>query len=233
MNKLQNFNFEGNNVRTILINNEPFFIGKDVAEVLGYSNTRDALNRHVDEEDKNTVAIHDGNKGNPNQTAIAESGVYSLIFGSHLESAKHFKHWVTAEVLPAIRKTGAYQGKPLTATEQLKLIAKSNIELDDRVTNLEDTMRVSGVQEQQLRMAVNKHVMQIIGGKEAPAYSKLGSSVFQQCWHDFKRYFEIPRYGELPRIKFDEGIRYVEAWLPDTETRLEIANQNAQGELFK
>ncbi|MGK4058137.1 ORF6C domain-containing protein [Loigolactobacillus coryniformis] len=233
MNELQNFNFEGNDVRTILINNEPFFVGKDVAEVLGYSNTRDALNRHVDEEDKNTVAIHDGNKGNPNQTAISESGIYSLIFSSHLESAKQFKHWVTAEVLPTIRKNGAYQGKPLTATEQLKLIAKSNIELDDRVTNLEDTMRVSGVQEQQLRMAVNKHVMQIIGGKEAPAYSKLGSSVFQQCWHDFKRYFEIPRYGELPRIKFDEGIRYVEAWLPDTETRLEIANQNAQGELFE
>jgi hypothetical protein len=123
--------------------------------------------------------------------------------------------------------------KPMSATEQLSLAVKSVLEIDDRVTTLEDTMRVSGVQEQQLRMTVNKHVMQIIGGKKAPAYSKLGSSVFQQCWHDFKRYFEIPRYGELPRIKFDEGIRYVEAWLPDTETRLEIANRNAQGELFE
>jgi hypothetical protein len=122
--------------------------------------------------------------------------------------------------------------KPLTAVQQLKLMNRAVLEIDDRVTNLEDTMRVSGVQEQQLQSAVNSHVLQIIGGKKAPAYGKLSSSVFQQCWHDFKRYFQIPRYGELPRIKFDEGIRYIEAWLPNTETRLEIANQNAQGELF-
>lgn len=83
-------------------------MGKDVATALGYSNTRDALNRHVDNEDKNTVVIPDGNKGNPNQTIINESGLYSLIFGSKLEKAKRFKHWVTSEVLPCIRKHGGY-----------------------------------------------------------------------------------------------------------------------------
>ena len=93
MNEMKIFNFENNDVRTHVINDEPWFVGKDVAEVLGYSNTRDALNKHVDDEDKNTVAIHDGTSGNPNQTIINESGLYSLVFKSQLPSAKRFKRW--------------------------------------------------------------------------------------------------------------------------------------------
>ncbi|MCS8572967.1 phage antirepressor [Pediococcus pentosaceus] len=108
MNELQNFNFEGNKVRTVLINDDPYFVGKDIADVLGYLNTRDALSKHVDEEDKNSVAIHDGKKGNPNQVVINESGMYSLVLSSKLPNAKKFKHWVTNEVLPSIRKHGAY-----------------------------------------------------------------------------------------------------------------------------
>ncbi|MCM6810188.1 phage antirepressor [Pediococcus pentosaceus] len=108
MNELQNFNFEGNEVRTVLINDEPYFVGKDIADVLGYSNSRKALIDHVDEEDKNTVTIRDGNKGNPNQVVINESGMYSLVLSSKLPNAKKFKHWVTNEVLPSIRKHGAY-----------------------------------------------------------------------------------------------------------------------------
>lgn len=108
MNELQNFNFEGNKVRTVLINDEPYFVGKDIADVLGYLNTRDALPKHVDEEDKNSVAIHDGKKGNPNQVVINESGMYSLVLSSKLPNAKKFKRWVTNEVLPSIRKHGAY-----------------------------------------------------------------------------------------------------------------------------
>ena len=119
MNELQLFNFENNQVRTLLINDEPWFVGKDVAQILGYSNPRDALSKHVDNEDKNSVAIRDGNKGNPNQTVINESGVYALVFGSKLPSAKRFKHWVTSEVLPTLRKTGGYT-MPKTYLEALK-----------------------------------------------------------------------------------------------------------------
>lgn len=109
MNDLQIFkNKEFGNVRVIEKDGEPWFVGKDVADALGYQNTRDALSTHVDSEDKNTVAIHDGNKGNPNQTIITESGLYSLVLSSKLPSAKQFKRWVTSEVLPAIRKTGSY-----------------------------------------------------------------------------------------------------------------------------
>ena len=108
MNEIKIFNNpEFGKVRTMETNGEPYFVGKDVAEILGYSNTRDALTKHVDSEDKNTVAICDG-KGNPNQTVINESGLYSLILSSKLPKAKEFKRWVTSEVLPSIRKHGAY-----------------------------------------------------------------------------------------------------------------------------
>ena len=95
-------------VRTMTINGEPYFVGKDVADILGYSNSRKALIDHVDEEDKNTVTIRDGIPGNPNQVVINESGLYSLILSSKLPTAKRFKRWVTSEVLPSIRKHGVY-----------------------------------------------------------------------------------------------------------------------------
>lgn len=103
----QLFNFHNQQVRTVTINDEPYFVGKDVATILGYSNTRDALSHHVDDEDKG-VAKLDTLGGRQNQTIINESGLYSLILGSKLPTAKEFKHWVTSEVLPAIRKHGAY-----------------------------------------------------------------------------------------------------------------------------
>ena len=107
MNELQTFNFEELPVRTIIIDGEPYFVGKDVADILGYSNSRKALLDHVDEEDKLTSRIVTAGQ-NRNQTMINESGLYSLIFSSKLESAKRFKRWVTSEVLPAIRKHGIY-----------------------------------------------------------------------------------------------------------------------------
>ena len=110
MSNIQIFeNPEFGSIRTVEINNEPWFVGKDVAEALGYANTRDALAKHVDDADKTSVAIRDsGSNYQSMANVINESGVYSLIFGSKLPKAKEFKHWVTSEVLPAIRKHGGY-----------------------------------------------------------------------------------------------------------------------------
>lgn len=111
MEELQIFNFGDLPVRTLEIDNEPYFVGKDVALILGYSNTRDALNKHVDEDDKKILTSRNTTLENlPNRglTAVNESGLYSLIFSLKLESAKRFKRWVTSEVLPAIRKHGVY-----------------------------------------------------------------------------------------------------------------------------
>lgn len=94
-------------VRTVVINGEPWFVGKDVAEILGYSNSRDALSKRVDEEDKG-VAKCDTLGGVQDLTVINESGLYCLILSSKLPTAKQFKHWITSEVLPSIRKNGGY-----------------------------------------------------------------------------------------------------------------------------
>ena len=95
------------NIRTIMIDDEPWFVGKDVAKALGYSNSRDALAKHVDSEDKG-VSKCDTLGGAQELTVINVSGLYALIYGSKLKSAKDFKRWVTSEVLPSIRKHGTY-----------------------------------------------------------------------------------------------------------------------------
>lgn len=107
MQALQTFNFEELPVRTLTVNEEPYFVGKDVADILGYKNGSRDINAHVDAEDKLTYQISTAGQRR-NQTIINESGLYSLIFSSKLESAKRFKRWVTSDVLPAIRKHGIY-----------------------------------------------------------------------------------------------------------------------------
>jgi len=115
MNKLQEFNFKGNNVRTVQISNEPYFVGKDVAEILGYSRPQKAVRDLVDQDDQKTLAYKAcpnlglwSNNDFSDKTIINESGMYSLIMNSQMPNAKQFKHWVTGEVLPSIRKHGAY-----------------------------------------------------------------------------------------------------------------------------
>lgn len=117
----QIFNFEKNEVRTFLINDEPYFVGKDVASVLGYSNTPKAIRDHVDEEDKTQ-----NESFTVNGTAlmlINESGLYSLILKSKMPNARKFKRWVTSEVLPTIRKTGSYTNVPQSFAQALRLAA--------------------------------------------------------------------------------------------------------------
>ncbi len=112
-NELINFHHEMfGDIRAIEIKNEVWFVGADVATALGYTNPRKALGDHVDDEDKNTVTIRDGIQGNPNKTIINESGLYSLVLSSKLPQAKVFKHWVTAEVQPSIRRHGPYATAP-------------------------------------------------------------------------------------------------------------------------
>lgn len=101
------FNFRGQDVRTVIINNEPYFVGKDVAEILGYTNPRQALKNHVDEDDKG-VSKCDTPGGKQDLVIINESGMYSLVLSSKLPQAKEFKRWVTSEVLPTIRKHGMF-----------------------------------------------------------------------------------------------------------------------------
>ena len=125
MNKVKIFNSEEfGDVRTVTINGDPWFVGKDVAAALGFTNPRDAISTHVFDEDKGVESI-DTLGGKQKMTVINEPGLYALVFGSRLKSAQRFKHWVTSEVLPAIRRTGGYQmlapqGKELLALAVLE-----------------------------------------------------------------------------------------------------------------
>lgn len=125
MNEVQLFNFENHEVRSLLINSEPWFVGKDVAEVLGYAKPLNAIAQHVDKDDSLKQGLTDSLGRQQKTIFVNESGLYALIFGSKLESAQKFKRWVTSEVLPALRKTGQYQVKELSGQE---LMAKALIE---------------------------------------------------------------------------------------------------------
>ena len=138
MNNLQVFN-NGlfGTVRVAYYNSLPYFVGIDVADALGYSNTRDAIRTHVDIDDRATVEIHDGRQ-NRKVIGINESGLYALIFGSKLEKAKEFKHWVTSEVLPQIRQTGGYipinsQDDDLTIMAKAHQILERTLQEKDRL----------------------------------------------------------------------------------------------------
>lgn len=143
MNNLQIFNSpEFGQVRIVQQNGEPWFIGKDVAEILGYSNTKDAIAKHVDDEDKLGSQIATSGQ-NRNMTIINESGLYSLILSSKMPKAKEFKRWVTSEVIPAIRKTGGYIAGSENMTDaeimaKAMLVAQSTIrQRDQRIKELE------------------------------------------------------------------------------------------------
>lgn len=136
-------NEEFGQVRTLLIDDEPYFIGKDVAEILGYSDTSDALKKHVDEEDKMGRQIADSLGRLQTTKIINESGLYSLILSSKLPTAKKFKRWVTSEVLPQIRKTGGYipVNEEMTDSEIMAralLISQKTIEQKDELLKIKE-----------------------------------------------------------------------------------------------
>lgn len=138
MEELQIFkNEEFGEIRTVTIDNEPWFVGKDVATALGYTNPQKAVRDHVLEEDRGMNEM-DTPSGRQNLAVINESGLYALIFGSKLESAKRFKHWVTSEVLPSIRKTGGYQMQSPQGKELLALaVLEAHKTIEEQTAQIE------------------------------------------------------------------------------------------------
>ena len=232
MNELQIFNSkEFGEIRTILINNEPWFIGKDVATALGYSNTRDALMAHVEEEDKGVVKC-DTPGGKQDMVAVNESGLYALIFGSKLSDAKKFKRWVTSEVLPSIRKTGGYSMKPMNTQEQIKLLAQGNVELEkkidyvnERVDSLEQDMPLYGCEIDEVKAHVNRKGVKILGGKDSKAYrdSSIRSSVYSDMYRQLKREFgAVASYKSIKRKYIADVHEFIDCYEPPMVLREQI-----------
>lgn len=234
MNELQIFNFEKNDVRLLQAETETWFAATDVCAVLEIKNTSHALSRLEDDE-ITTIALNDSG-GRPFKLSfVNEYGLYNLVLGSRKPEAKKFKRWITHEVIPSIRKTGGYELSQPTSTKALLLAALEQEErlakVEDVVGELKDTMRIDGGQEFTLKRHATSKVVGELGGKESQAYETLNRKAFSQFWKEFKNYFKIPRYGDLPKMKMQEAIDFIKEWTPDTALRLEIKQANNQTHL--
>lgn len=223
-------------IRTITIDGEPWLVGIDVAKALGYKKPTDAVNNNVEEDDSRREGVTD-NLGRVQQTiVINESGLYSLIFNSKLDSAKRFKKWVTSEILPSIRKTGEYkQDNTGDVQGQIKLLAQGTTELyervegaENRIKELEDTMNLDYGQQRILEKSVNKTVISCLGGKDSNAYKQIGRKVFAECNGDLKDFFKVNARANVPRRRYEEAVIYSENWKPCTNTAMLIEQYNAQ-----
>ena len=228
MNQLEIFkNREFGEIRTVTVDGEPWFVmfvGKDVAGILGYTNTPKAVRDHVDEEDKLTERIVLSGQ-NREVICINESGLYSLILSSKMPGAKRFKRWVTSEVLPQIRRTGTYQ-KPMTPQEMMRVQLGMIDGHEERITHLENTMTIDYEQQQELKKTVNKRVIEVLGGKKVPAYKEMSKKVFSECNHDIQDYFRVNSRNNIPTKRYQEAVEYVEGWNPSNNTILEIRSCN-------
>lgn len=249
MNDITIFNNpEFGDVRTIMIDGEPWFCGKDVAGNLGYVNEKNAVKRHCDDGEvlKQTLGVQTGIKkdGTPAMMDVEmffvnESGLYSLIFGSKLESAKKFKKWVTSEVLPQLRKTGSYGVSKLPQTpmellelhyEAIKQVDHKVDTLEDRFNKLEADMPVFTIDAKNIQSAVKKKGVDVLGGKESNAYKDKSTrtSVYADIQCMLRRNFGVRRYEEIKHSQAEVAIRLVEEYVPPLILQQKVDMENAQ-----
>lgn len=223
--------FDGQAIRMLDLDGEPWFVASDVCTVLGLANPSMALSR-LDEDERSKFNL--GRQGDVN--TVNEFGLYVLILGSRKPEAREFKRWVTHEVIPSIRKYGSYEvGQQPNNT---KLLLQTALKQEERLESVEgdvkylkDNMRINGPQEQRINMNARGKIMECLGGKDANAYKRIGKKAFSQFWREFKAYFQIPRYGELPKVKFEKALQFIQEWTPDTALRMEIKKMNDQQQL--
>ena len=224
-------NEEFGTIRTVVIDGEPWFSGKDIAVSLGYENTKDAIKKHVFEEDKSVfqrsqfATLEIPNRG---MTFVNESGLYSLIFGSKLESARKFKHWVTSEVLPSIRKTGQYitttDNKMETMLEDMGCNMKivyaqiNNMEellgeQNNMLTRVVDNMTLTTRQQQRIYKAAKDRINHLLGGAHSKEYKENSKSYFINLWNGLKSQFGCgSSYKDLNPIYFEDAMQFISTW---------------------
>ena len=197
-------NAEFGQIRTVEINGKIYFVGKDIANALGYSNPRDAIARHC-----KGVVKHDSFKEGGQEVAlIPEGDMYRLITHSKLESAERFESWVFDEVLPAIRQHGHYEN-PNMSTEMraILMIDQKQVKMEQRMDKLEFDIPLYGSEADELSSHVKRKGVQVLGGKEAPAYkdAEIRSRVYRDMYDQIKREFGI--YDDSGRSKSYKALK--------------------------
>ena len=239
MNNIQIFNNpEFGEIRTIMIDGEPWFVGIDIAKALGYKKPTDAINNNVDKEDSTREGVL-SNGGVQQTIVVNESGMYSLIFGSKLESAKKFKKWVTSEVLPSIRKTGSYT-IPQTTDGKIALLAQGHMELKQEVDeikveieNLKMDLPVLPIEADRITEAVKKKGVSVMGGKQSNAYNNrsIKQKVYNSIYANLKYNFGVKTYKSIKRKECDKAVEIIVAYQPPYFLEQLIENENAQQRL--
>ena len=218
MNELQVFkNEEFGEVRSLKIGDEPWFVGKDVADILGYTNSRKAISDHVDDEDKGVTKC-DTLGGKQDLTIINESGLYSLILSSKLPAAKKFKRWVTSEVLPAIRKTGSYQ-IPDNPMDALKLMFEAQTQTNDKVEHIQEDVKelkdnklLNPGQYNYLGTQIRKRVREIKEVRKLDLTSKQNSKLYSFINRDLNKYVGIRTRSQFKEKDFDRALNFISEW---------------------
>lgn len=235
MNEIQIFNNpEFGEIRTVLIDDEPWFVVNDVANSLGYSRGRNSL-KHIDDEDKKVAPIRSPLGGGEQETYITnESGLYSLIFGSKLESAKKFKKWVTSEVLPSIRKHGAYQ-LPQSTDGKIALLAQGHTELKAEVDEIRSDLEALKMdlpllpaEAEDVSNAVKRRVVEILGGKSSNAYhnKSISQQAFSDAYRELKRNFNVRSYKCIKRNDAENAVKIAYAYNPPLYLKIRIDEEN-------
>lgn len=227
MNEVEVFSFETKEVRTIVVDDEILFVGKDVATTLGYKKPENAIATHVDEDDKTTTLIRgSGSNYKSKTTLVNESGLYSLIFGSKLTSAKRFKKWVTSEVLPSIRKNGSYQSKPMTAMETLQLQSKAILETNERLTSVEDDLielrenaLLPAGQYSYIVSRVHKRVNEVSRAFGKKLTKKQRGELYRDINSGIKAITGVKTRTQLQIKHFDLVDNFILDWEPSTSTK--------------
>ena len=225
--------FEGQELRIAGEESNPLFLLKDVCSILGLEQVAGVKRRL----DKDVISNHPLQTAGGTQQAsfVNEDGLYDVVLESRKPEAKSFRKWITSEVVPSIRRNGSYQvDQPNKRTLLLETALEHEKKLethDMRINYLENNMRINGPQEQRIGKNARGRIVDCLGGKESPAYSEVSRKVFSLFWNEFKNYFEVPRYGELPKVRFEEALQFIQEWTPSTALRMEINKINNQQQL--
>src|SRR5690625_2525047 len=214
-------------------NNDIFMTREQIGQALEYKNPRRAIKdihlRNKDRLDKfSRRAQVDTPSGTQETVVYNEKGIYEIIRKSAQPKADEFYDWVY-DLLSKLRKQELQVvQKPKSNLELMQMAVDELTNHDKRITYLEDNMRINSAQEQTIRKRANQVVVEALGGKASPAYKEMSFKAFSAFWRDFKNHFEIPRYGDLPKKRFEEGLRFIGMWQPSTSLRMEIDSYNRQ-----
>lgn len=239
-NEMQIFNNpEFGEIRTVVIDGEPWFAGKDICKSLGYAKPTQAIHNNVDKEDTLRKGLLDSRGIEQETIVINESGLYALIFGSKLDSAKKFKKWVTSEILPSIRKHGTYQ-LPQSIEGKIQLLAQGHTELKAEVDEIKADLEalkydlpILPIEADKITEAVKKKGVAVLGSKQSNAYRdrNLRQKLYNNLYANLKYNFGVRSYKSIKRNQVDKAIEVIQRYEPPFFLAEQIENVNAQQRL--